>query len=194
MQPHPTLDTAAMSLTVQAEAHSNRPTIVLVHGAWADSTSWDKVTWQLRDGGYRTVTPELGLNSVAEDVAIISTALNRIPGRKVLVSHSYGEGFAGEDQVPEGLGRGEVVASSQPAPPTLAAGSSCLHLFHQYFAQDLTGIRPCHAGNSIWRMGRYGPLVASFNEGRAVLLIKIDADVTSPTPTRPVRLDARSAA
>lgn len=82
--------TAGVSLTVPAEAHTTKPTIVLVHGAWADSTSWDKVTRELKDDGYRTVTPELGLNSVAEDVAIVRTALNKISGRKVLVSHSYG--------------------------------------------------------------------------------------------------------
>lgn len=43
MHAHPTLETATMSLTVPAEAHSSRPTmIVLVHGPWADSTSRDK--------------------------------------------------------------------------------------------------------------------------------------------------------
>ena len=73
-----------------AEAQTTKPTIVLVHGAWADSTSWDKVARQLKDDGYRTVTPELGLNSVAEDVTIVSTALNKISGKKVLVGHSYG--------------------------------------------------------------------------------------------------------
>ncbi|TCM37164.1 esterase/lipase family protein, partial [Kribbella sp. VKM Ac-2568] len=78
---------AAVSLTMPAEAQTTKPTIVLVHGAWADSTSWDKVARQLKDDGYRTVTPELGLNSVAEDVTIVSTALNKISGRKVLVSH-----------------------------------------------------------------------------------------------------------
>jgi pimeloyl-ACP methyl ester carboxylesterase len=81
---------AAVSLTMPAEAHTTKPTIVLVHGAWADSTSWDKVARQLKDDGYRTVTPKLGLNSVAEDVAIVRTALHEISGKKVLVSHSYG--------------------------------------------------------------------------------------------------------
>lgn len=81
---------AAVSLTMPAEAHTTKPTIVLVHGAWADSTSWDRVARQLKDDGYRTVTPKLGLNSVADDVAIVSTALSKISGKKVLVGHSYG--------------------------------------------------------------------------------------------------------
>lgn len=153
-----------------------------------------QVTRQLSRDGYRTVTPELGLNSVAEDVAIVRRRSTGSRVGRCWYPHSYGEGFVGEDQVPEGLGWGEVAASSPPAPPTLAAGSSRLHLFRQYFAQDLTGIRPRHAGSSIWRMGRYRPLAAHFTEGHAVLLIKIDAGYDETKFVYAVRLDGRSAA
>ena len=45
-----------------AAAHSSaKPTIVLVHGAWAGPAAWDQVVAQLRDDGYRTVTPKLDL-------------------------------------------------------------------------------------------------------------------------------------
>jgi pimeloyl-ACP methyl ester carboxylesterase len=70
--------------------NSDQPTIVLVHGAWAGPSSWDKVVRQLNDQGFRTVTPTLALTSLPGDVASVDAVLNRIPGKKVLVGHSYG--------------------------------------------------------------------------------------------------------
>ena len=69
---------------------SDRPTIVLVHGAWAGPSSWDGVVHRLNDEGFRTATPTLGLTSLPDDVANVDAVLNQIPGRKVLVGHSYG--------------------------------------------------------------------------------------------------------
>jgi len=70
--------------------NSDEPTIVLVHGAWAGPSSWDSVVRRLNDDGFRTVTPTLGLTSLQGDVAIVDAVLNQIPGKKVLVGHSYG--------------------------------------------------------------------------------------------------------
>src|SRR6202521_4345196 len=70
--------------------NSDEPTIVLVHGAWAGPSSWDSVVRRLNDGGFRTVTPTLGLTSLAADVAAVDATLNQIRGRKILVGHSYG--------------------------------------------------------------------------------------------------------
>jgi len=67
-----------------------RPTIVLVHGAWADASGWNRVVAELRDDGFKTVAPTLDLNSIDGDVAIVRAALDRIPGKKILVAHSYG--------------------------------------------------------------------------------------------------------
>src|SRR5712692_8084360 len=72
------------------DPNSDRPTIVLVHGAWAGPSSWDSVLRRLNDEGFRTVTPTLGLTSLPGDVASVDAVLNQIPGRKVLVGHSYG--------------------------------------------------------------------------------------------------------
>jgi pimeloyl-ACP methyl ester carboxylesterase len=82
----------AIPLIAFAEGNqsSDQPTIVLVHGAWAGPSSWDSVVRRLHDEGFRTVTPTLGLNSLPGDVASIDAVLNQIPGRKVLVGHSYG--------------------------------------------------------------------------------------------------------
>jgi pimeloyl-ACP methyl ester carboxylesterase len=73
-----------------AQGGDQQPTIVLVHGAWAGPSSWDNVVRLLNDDGYRTVTPTLGLTSLAADVATVTNVLDGIPGKKILVGHSYG--------------------------------------------------------------------------------------------------------
>lgn len=67
-----------------------RPTVVLVHGAFADPTSWAKVSAGLQKDGYATAVPALGLQSVAADSAILRATLDAIAGPKVVVAHSYG--------------------------------------------------------------------------------------------------------
>lgn len=67
-----------------------KPTIVLVHGAWADPSGWAQVVSRLTARGYTTVTPTLDLLAIAGDAAIVTAALDAIPGEKVLVAHSYG--------------------------------------------------------------------------------------------------------
>ncbi|WP_158609998.1 alpha/beta fold hydrolase [Micromonospora musae] len=67
-----------------------KPTVVLVHGAWADGSSWDKVTAKLQHDGYRVVTPPNLLSGVANDAANLRAYLDTISGPIVLVGHSYG--------------------------------------------------------------------------------------------------------
>jgi pimeloyl-ACP methyl ester carboxylesterase len=71
-------------------AASHRPTIVLVHGAWAGPAGWSQVAAALRWDGYRVVIPALGLSDASADVAIVESALDGIGGKKILVGHSYG--------------------------------------------------------------------------------------------------------
>jgi pimeloyl-ACP methyl ester carboxylesterase len=73
-----------------ARAAESNPTIVFVHGAFASPPGWDGVAAALHKDGYRTATPALGLASVSEDVAIVRSTLDSIPGDKILVGHSYG--------------------------------------------------------------------------------------------------------
>ena len=63
---------------------------MLVHGAFAAPAGWDEVAAALRKDGYQTATPALGLVSVSDDVAIVRSTLDSIPGEKILVGHSYG--------------------------------------------------------------------------------------------------------
>jgi pimeloyl-ACP methyl ester carboxylesterase len=73
-----------------ARAAAPKPTIVLVHGAFASPNSWARVTDGLHKDGYQTATPALAMESVAADVANVQSTLDSIPGDKILVGHSYG--------------------------------------------------------------------------------------------------------
>jgi pimeloyl-ACP methyl ester carboxylesterase len=78
------------AFSTSARAAESDPTIVLVHGAFASPAGWDRVADALHKDGYQTATPALGLASVADDVAIVRSTLDSIPGDKILVGHSYG--------------------------------------------------------------------------------------------------------
>jgi pimeloyl-ACP methyl ester carboxylesterase len=63
--------------------------VVLVHGAWADGSSWSKVIGRLRAEGVRVVAAPLPLTSLTDDVAALDRTLERIEGPVVLVGHAY---------------------------------------------------------------------------------------------------------
>jgi pimeloyl-ACP methyl ester carboxylesterase len=68
-----------------------KPTIVLVHGAWADGSSWNAVANALRSQDFRVLTPPNLLRRVAIDAPYISSFVaQRTDGPVVLVGHSYG--------------------------------------------------------------------------------------------------------
>src|SRR5690349_12450613 len=84
-----------------------KPTIVLVHGAWADGSSWNAVANALRGAGFPVFTPPNLLRSVTIDAPYISSFLaQRTSGPVVLVGHSYG-GFVITNAA---LGGGDVRA------------------------------------------------------------------------------------
>jgi pimeloyl-ACP methyl ester carboxylesterase len=79
-----------------------QPTIVLVHGAWADSSSWNPVATELRRRGFTVLAPPNLLRGVATDAAYISSFVaQRTSGPVVLVGHSYG-GFVITNAAVEG--------------------------------------------------------------------------------------------
>jgi len=67
-----------------------KPTIVLVHGAFAESSSWDAVIGRLNKDGYTAIAAANPLRSVATDAASVSTLVRSIDGPVILVGHSYG--------------------------------------------------------------------------------------------------------
>ncbi|WP_022929190.1 alpha/beta fold hydrolase [Patulibacter americanus] len=69
---------------------SATPTVVLVHGAFADASSWSAVYGELKDDGLTIVAPPVPLRGVASDAAYIKSVVDQIDGPVVLVGHSYG--------------------------------------------------------------------------------------------------------
>src|SRR6266568_5764279 len=67
-----------------------KPNIVLVHGAWADGSSWSGVVESLQARGYTVSAPQFPETSLADDVARLRQVLRRQIGPVVVVGHSYG--------------------------------------------------------------------------------------------------------
>jgi pimeloyl-ACP methyl ester carboxylesterase len=67
-----------------------KPSIVLVHGAWADGSSWSGVVERLQDEGYTVYAPPNPLRGLASDSAYLASFLKTISGPIILVGHSYG--------------------------------------------------------------------------------------------------------
>ena len=67
----------------------NQVGVVLVHGAWADGSSWAKVIGPLVADGIAVVAAPLPLTSFEDDVAALNRTLERVSGRVVLVGHAY---------------------------------------------------------------------------------------------------------
>jgi pimeloyl-ACP methyl ester carboxylesterase len=67
-----------------------KPTIVLVHGAFADPSSWNGVIERLQYQGYTVVAPANPLRGLAADSAYLASVLNQLDGPVLLAGHSYG--------------------------------------------------------------------------------------------------------
>jgi pimeloyl-ACP methyl ester carboxylesterase len=75
---------------VQAAGPTGVKNILLVHGAWADGSSWNPIITNLTADGYNVTAVQLPLTSLSDDVAALQRALARESGRTLLVAHSYG--------------------------------------------------------------------------------------------------------
>lgn len=112
------------------------PTVVLVHGAWADGSSWHKVILSLRQSGLRVTASPLPLSTFPDDVAALDRTIDHVGGPVILVGHAYAGAVVGatrHDQVKALVyiaalapDEGETVADvfyrnpSHPAAPDLA--------------------------------------------------------------------------
>jgi pimeloyl-ACP methyl ester carboxylesterase len=67
-----------------------RPNIILVHGAWADGSSWSGVVERLQADGYRVIAPQFPLTALADDVARLRQVLEFQDGPVIVAGHSYG--------------------------------------------------------------------------------------------------------
>lgn len=133
--------------------------VVLVHGAWADGSSWSKVIKKLHLNGLKAVTVPVPLTSFADDVAALDRTLERTQGPIVLVGHAYAGAVIGSARNPRikalvyvaalAPAEGETVADvfyrNEPHPkaPKLAADTNGLiwlpeEAFAAAFAQNAT--------------------------------------------------------
>ena len=156
---------AAQFLPAAADAASNNtPSIVLVHGAFADGSSWNKVIPLLEAKGLKVIAVQNPLSSLADDVAATKRAIDAQPGSVILVGHSWGGTViteAGTDPKVTGLvyvaaAANDVgqsfneMAKPYPVPPGLTEakvdGAGYASLSDQgiakYFAQD---VKPAEA-------------------------------------------------
>lgn len=85
-------------------AELTKPTIVLVHGAFADASGWYGVIARLNEDGYKTIAATNPLRTLSGDAATVASLLKSIEGDIVLVAHSYGgmvitQAAAGQENV-----------------------------------------------------------------------------------------------
>jgi len=80
---------------------ANELNVVLVHGAWADGSSWSKVIIGLRSKGIRAVTVSLPLTTLSDDVAALDRILERVEGPVVLAGHAYAGAVIGATRNPK---------------------------------------------------------------------------------------------
>jgi pimeloyl-ACP methyl ester carboxylesterase len=67
-----------------------KPNVVLVHGAWADGSSWSAVIERLQANGFRAIAPQFPMTALADDVARLRQVLEFQDGPTIVVGHSYG--------------------------------------------------------------------------------------------------------
>jgi pimeloyl-ACP methyl ester carboxylesterase len=148
--------TQAMGTTTNAT--STNTTIILVHGGWADGSSWGKVITILKNAGHRIIAVQLPLHNSADDIAAVKRAIELAGGPVLLVGHSYG-GFVITNAAynnpnvtglvyvaafapDEGESLGTFVTPAMLPPGILildSAGMSYINpdMFHDAFAQDV---------------------------------------------------------
>ncbi|MBV9921930.1 MAG: alpha/beta hydrolase [Pseudonocardia sp.] len=168
-----------------------KPTIVLVHGAFAESASWDGVTGRLLADGHRVVAFANALRGPASDAALLADLVRSIDGPVALVGHSYGgavltgvpadagdvvalvyvAGFAletGESAADaSALAPGSTLADTL-APVPLADGGTDLYIaqdrYHQQFCADLPAEQAALMAvgqRPVTELGLSGPLACS---------------------------------
>jgi pimeloyl-ACP methyl ester carboxylesterase len=156
---------ATSSLAPATQVKTAKPTVVLVHGAFADSSSWNGVIAILERDGYPVVAAPNALRGVRADADVVSDLIRSIDGPVVLVGHSYGgsvisEAAEGAPNVkalvyvaafaPEasetalgltGKFPGSTLAPTLAPPVKLTGGGNDLYIlqarFHDQFAADV---------------------------------------------------------
>ena len=141
--------------------------VVLVHGAWADGSSWAKVIRLLAEKGLSVTAVQLPLTSFDADVAAVGRALALADGDVVLVGHSYGGAVIGQAGNDPKVARLVYVDAFAPD-----AGESAGALFSQFEAAPLAAeLRPDAAGFlKLSHKGAYDLFAQDLDEGEKALV------------------------
>jgi pimeloyl-ACP methyl ester carboxylesterase len=75
---------------MKSKSTQTKPSIVFCHGLWADGSCFSKVIPALQAEGHQVIAAQYGLNTTADDVATVKSALGRVSSPAILVGHSYG--------------------------------------------------------------------------------------------------------
>lgn len=112
-------------VAAQAAPDPAKPTVVLVHGAFADASSWNGVVARLVKDGFPVVAVANPLRGVQSDAEAVGAVLSSIPGAVVLVGHSYGGAVISAVAVDRSNVKALVyVAAFEPAPGEISLGLS----------------------------------------------------------------------
>ena len=150
-----------------AQSASSKPTIVLVHGAFADASSWNGVIGKLEADGYKVVAVANPLRSVKGDSAYLKQIISGLDTPVVLVGHSYGGAVISEAATKDskikslvyvsafspdigesalslsGKFPGSTLSPTLDKPVELGNGAKDLYIqqgkFHKQFAADVSG-------------------------------------------------------
>src|SRR3989441_8852138 len=79
----------------------SKPGIVFCHGLWADGSCFSKLIVPLQAEGYECIAAQYGLNTTAEDVALVKATMGRVSNPVILVGHSYGGSVRSEEHTSE---------------------------------------------------------------------------------------------
>lgn len=142
---------AAQLVAPMAQAQSAKPTVVLVHGAFADSSSWNGVIAILERDGYKVVAAANPLRGVRADADVVADVVKGIEGPVVLVGHSYGGSVISE----AAEGRSNVKALVYVAAFAPEAGETALGLTGKFPGSTLGGalappVKLASGGNDLY--------------------------------------------
>lgn len=166
---------AAISLAGgSAAAAQDRPSVVLVHGAWADGSSWSEVIPTLQAQGLRVVAVQLPLSSLADDVATVRRAIEDQPGEVVLAAHSYGGVVISEAGNHDKVRALVYVAAFAPGP-----GQSVNAILSAFPAPEWFAL--LHADAQGWVTWPAEPMARYFSAGLAPERQAVLAAVQHPT-------------
>jgi pimeloyl-ACP methyl ester carboxylesterase len=121
-----------------------KPTVILVHGAFAESASWDHVIDPLRGAGHPVIAAANPLRSLAGDAAAVSDVVRTVEGPVLLVAHSYG-GMVISNVDPAA---GEIVGLVYVAAFAPEAGEDAIGLSEKFPGSTLgAALRPTPRGD-----------------------------------------------